>query len=304
MAYAGSAAGFSRFFFAANDALHGAVPAAVDGGPGKNNLYESAEGALRWSMSCRVTASTVPGSLFRVEGSRSYETADCRMRSPVMGRVCSGVRKGVRCMSVRTVRSPKRSRTRRARFLTASADGSRVLLTDGLVYDVDDLGEAPVDLSEGKGGFVGFVGQSEDLSTVYFVDTAVLTSEPNGRGAVAQPGGKNLYVRREGGAAVFVGDPDRRSVARVVGVGCFAVESSRAGQSRWALGGVPFESVAVDGLETTGPCHRVEVVPPRYETARVLRSIFTILVSGTLSCPSCNPTGEAPTWLVEATAEP
>ena len=47
MAYGGSAAGFSRFFFAANDALPGAVPAAVDGGPGKDNLYESADGTLR-----------------------------------------------------------------------------------------------------------------------------------------------------------------------------------------------------------------------------------------------------------------
>jgi hypothetical protein len=53
--------------------------------------------------------------------------------------------------------------------------------------------ETVTDLSEGKGGFQGIVGQSEDLSSVYFVDTAVLTEE-NEREEVPRPGQDNLYL--------------------------------------------------------------------------------------------------------------
>ena len=184
------------------------------------------------------------------------------------------------------------------RFLTASADGSRVLLTDGLVYDVDDLGEAPVDLSEGKGGFVGLVGQSEDLSTVYFVDTAVLTSESNGRSAVAQSGGENLYVRRDGGAAVFVATLTHEDGAGgLPGSSVWAASpSNRLAQAspdgRW----VAFLSSAslIAGFDTTGPCGLVLGPPLKYLTLACREVYLYDSVSGTLSCPSCSPTGEAP----------
>ena len=60
------------------------------------------------------------------------------------------------------------------RFLSASVDGSRVLLSDGELYDLGS--ETTVDLTGGQNGFQGVVGQSEDLSHVYFVDTAALTA--------------------------------------------------------------------------------------------------------------------------------
>ena len=128
----------------------------------------------------------------------------CRTRSPTMGHALSGLPESGQVYVRKDGSTTEEIPDGTGKFLTASADGSRVLLTDGLEYDVEDLGEAPVDLSEGKGGFVGIVGQSKDLSTVYFIDTAILTSEPDGQGAVAQPGGKNLYVRHEVGTATFI----------------------------------------------------------------------------------------------------
>ncbi len=60
-------------------------------------------------------------------------------------------------------------------FLTASADGTGVLLSDGQVYELNEAGSAyepTVDLTEGEGGFEGILGATEDLSRIYFVDTA------------------------------------------------------------------------------------------------------------------------------------
>ena len=85
------------------------------------------------------------------------------------------------------------------KFLSASKDGSKILLDDGCLYDV--VGESCEDLSEGEGGFLGLVGQSEDLSHVYFVDTAALTepAEENANGEHAEAGKNNLYAWAQGG---------------------------------------------------------------------------------------------------------
>jgi hypothetical protein len=65
--YAGASAGLSRIFFSANDALTEATPfapEAVDGGPGKNNLYEWHEGSLSLVNVLPGNAETHPGASF------------------------------------------------------------------------------------------------------------------------------------------------------------------------------------------------------------------------------------------------
>jgi hypothetical protein len=93
-------------------------------------------------------------------------------------------------------------------FLTASPDGSRVLLSDGHLAVLNGAGtayEASFDLTAGQGGFQGILGASEDLSRVYFVDTKVLTGA-NAEGKSPQEGGFNAYAWHEGGL-VFIGTP-------------------------------------------------------------------------------------------------
>jgi hypothetical protein len=94
-------------------------------------------------------------------------------------------------------------------FLTASADGSKVLLSDGQLYELSGAGDAyqpTSDLTEGQGGFEGILGAAEDLSRIYFVDVKALTeaSEENANGEHAEDGELNLYAW-EGGEATFIG---------------------------------------------------------------------------------------------------
>ncbi len=89
-------------------------------------------------------------------------------------------------------------------FLTASADGSKVLLDNGCLYEVD-AEACEEDLTQGQGGFKGILGSADDLSRIYFIDTAVLTGgEENANGEAAEAGENNLYAWEEG-AATFVG---------------------------------------------------------------------------------------------------
>jgi hypothetical protein len=95
----------------------------------------------------------------------------------------------------------------RACFLRASADGSRVLLSNGQIYELNEEAEAfepTTDLGQGKVGFQGILGAGEDLSHVYFIDTAVLSGEENDNEEVAGAGKFNLYAW-EGGAPSFLG---------------------------------------------------------------------------------------------------
>ena len=77
-----------------------------------------------------------------------------------------------------------------------------MLLGDGFLYDLET--NTGVDLSEGKGGFEGALGQSEDLSRLYFVDGEVLDEAPNEAGEEAEAGKNNLYAWQQGGHAHFV----------------------------------------------------------------------------------------------------
>ena len=107
----------------------------------------------------------------RIDGERTLEVpgpASCKASEPLASRAC---------------------------FLTATPDGGKALLANGVVYGLNGAGSAyeeVADLTGGEGGFQGILGASEDLSRVYFVDTKDL----GGEGAVA--GEANLYAWHEG----------------------------------------------------------------------------------------------------------
>ena len=131
-----------------------------------------------------------------------------------------------------------------------------MLLQDGCLYEI--ASEACTDLSAGEGGFEGIVGQSDDLSHVYFIDTAVLSGEEeNSEGDKAQAGKFNLYAWVEG---------TTRFVATLVagdnGGGSFDLAHDwgpppRRAPREASPGGryVAFLSQAqLSGYENTGPC--------------------------------------------------
>jgi hypothetical protein len=279
MRYAGASSDFGRIFFAANDALTGETPTApeaVDGGLKSFNLYEWSEGQLHLVNVMPGNVVTAPGAAF---------VADPRAVSADGARVFWTSGSGQ--LYIRENAELTQEIPSPGKFLTASADGSRVLLDSGLLYDVEDLAEPPVDLSAGKGGFKGIAGQSDDLSHIYFVDTKVL-SGPNAEGKAPSEGPKiNLYSWDEGtttfvaslasGAEDWLASPsDRRA------------EASPGG--RW----LAFQSTEkLTGVENVGPkCFRNS--QGIYETLPCREVFLYDSASEELTCPSCSQTGAIP----------
>jgi hypothetical protein len=191
LAYAGASADLSRVFFKANDALTEETPlapAAVDGGVDKFNLYEweRTTGELRLVNVLPGNSASEPGASFGVSSAHTVSEDGSRaFWSDGTGR-----------LYVREDTKVTREIPDSGKFLGASADGSKVLLDNGHLYDLEE--EATTDLTAGKGGFQGAVGQRDDLSRVYFVDTAVLDEAPNQEGDEAEAGKLNLYAWNEG----------------------------------------------------------------------------------------------------------
>ncbi len=298
IAYAGASADFSRHFFAANDALEGSVPPALDGGEAKKNLYEL-DGATLRLVNVLPDETTVPGAFFGSKNQAQGETHNLSHAISDDGsRVFWSSESGqvyVRKDGSSTEDIPDAS----GKFLTASDDGSKVLLTNGLLYDVEDLAAPPVDLSEGKGGFLGITGQSEDLSKVYFVDTAVLDETPNEEGAVAQTGQANLYAWGKGDAARYVatflakdspGGSDRSGTWT-------ASPSNRLAQAspdgRWLA--FRSEAALIDGFDNVGPCQiNLQTSEVKFDISACKQVYLYDSANEELICPSCNPSGEAP----------
>jgi hypothetical protein len=85
-------------------------------------------------------------------------------------------------------------------FLTATPDGSKVLLSDGCIYDVE-AESCEATLGNSASAFLGIMGASEDLSRVYFLDSEALTggAQPQSCKEVVAPGhGCNLYAYDHG----------------------------------------------------------------------------------------------------------
>ena len=286
--YAGAAPDFSRQFFAANDALTGAsafAPAAPDPGSAGRELYE-------WRSGHLALVNVLPGNAVVAAG------AEFASASPDAHAISDNGRRVYWQTSatvyVREDGQITREVTHPGTFLTASADGLRVLLSDGCLYSLQT--EACIDLSQGEGGFQGIAGQSRDLSRIYFVDTAVLPgSGENQRGAKAQGGERNLYFYRQGGGTRFVATllaSDNASGAAGV-KDWAAAPGERTAQSDPSGRFLVFGSTAqLTGYDNVGPCEEpsqgVIVDGPCTEVF-----VYDSAV-GALTCPSCNPTGEAP----------
>jgi hypothetical protein len=265
--FAGGSADFSHLFFEANDALTeetAFAPEAVDGGANKSNLYERVGGQLRLVNVLPGNTETKPGASFGASAARAFSTDGSRVFwSDEAGQVY------VRLNGESTEAIPDPGK-----FLAASADGSKVLLSSGHLYDLET--EATTDLSEGKGGFQGILGRSEDLSRLYFLDTAVLTGEEeNDRGAKALVGKENLYVRDEG--------TTRFIATRLVG------DSNNAEASPDGSFLAFLSAASLTGYDNTGPC------PAGFNPAGPCTEVFLYgSATEALTCASCNLTGELP----------
>jgi hypothetical protein len=310
--YAGASADLSRVFFEANDMLTEATPFAPEallGSVVEENLYESAEGGLRLVNVLPGNQGTAPGATFgAVVGTTQENSGHLDLSHAISsdGRrifwSSSAGQTFVRENGETTKEVPDPSK-----FLTASADGSRVLLADGKLFNVDDLGEAPVDLTDGEGGFQGIVGQSEDLGEIYFVDTAALAPGTEARtcvtsnkkperedeeeGIIPTGRGCNLYAYHDGLttfiAALLAEDNIGAAASRDQGYGGDWLPSpahrtaEASPNGRW----VAFESTApLTGFDTAGDC----------EKTACFEDFLFDSATNTLRCVSCSPSGSRP----------
>jgi hypothetical protein len=175
-------------------------------------------------------------------------------------------------------------------FLTASGDGSKVLLSNGQLYASNEAASAyepAADLTQGAGGFQGILGAGEDLSHVYFVDTAILTgSEQNANGERGEAGHLNLYAWHEG-AVRFIGSltPSDDAFGLFLDGAWKPSPSMRLAQVTADGGHLAFMSRApLTGFDNTGPC----------AGSRCFEVFEYAAASNTLTCASCASTGQAP----------
>lgn len=301
--FAGGSSDFSHLFFSANDTLTEETPfapAASDGGALEDNLYESFGGKLKLVNVLPGNTATAPGAVFgsgkqlksqagRFEGDFSHAISDDGSRvfwSDEAGQAY------VRENGEATLAIPDSGG-----FLTASADGSKVLLSDGHIYDLQD--ETVTDLTAGHGGFEGIAGQSEDLSHLYFVDTAVLTgAQASERGEIAQAGDDNLYSWDEG-KTTFVAALDPNDEPDLTPGGYPygdwdpdpQVRSAEASpDGRW----LTFMSVArLTGYDNTGLC--IGGIEGGEAKSGLCSEVFVYdSATGRLTCASCDPSGVSP----------
>ncbi len=215
---AGAVAPFSHVVFEANDALTakvaGTAPAAPPVSGGARDLYE-------WSAGQLHLVNVLPGDggavADAVIGSGRLLT-NAQNEGPVFAHAISadGSRifwsnKASGQVYLRVGGKETREIPDHAgKFLSAAADGSKVLLDDGHLYDTSSTSPTQIaDLSAGQGGFQGILGASEDLSRIYFVDTAALTpptqvNENPAGPEHAEANKDNLYVW-QGGTSAFIG---------------------------------------------------------------------------------------------------
>jgi hypothetical protein len=304
LTYAGASADLSRVFFEANDALSEETPfapEAIDGGAKKSNLYEwSKEGGLRLVNVQPGNAETTPGAAFgsgvQLASISNLVTDFSHAISTDGSRVFWSSESGqvyVREGGETTREIPDHS----GRFLTASADGSKLLLSDGHLFDLGDE-ESMTDLSKGEGGFEGIAGQSEDLSHVYFVDTAVLDEAPNQQGNIARPGRDNLYSWQEGTTtfvATLAGEAGVKNDNADQQGDWAASPSQRTAESspdgHW-LAFLSRESLT--GYDNVGAC-KFDFVQQRYVPSAPCEEAFLYdAETGDLRCVSCNPGNERP----------
>jgi hypothetical protein len=289
--YAGASPDFTRQFFAANDSLIGAgpyAPAPPDPTSSGRDLYE-------WHGGQLALLNVLPGNS-TIAAMPSFASASPDAHAIAAGGAKVFWRAGghlyVRIDGARTLEVASGD------FLTANAEGTRVLLGDGRLLALNGAGTAYqqlANLTGGAGGFLGVAGASGDLSKIYFLDTAALPgSGHNERGEEAQGGEDNLYLYEAGAGARFVA-----TLAATDGSGGESLQDWAASPAARTAEASPsgrflaFGSTRpLSGYDNVGPCGIGlvnEVVQAPCREAFLYDS-----VTGHLTCPSCNPSGEAP----------
>src|SRR5262249_7716038 len=149
--YAGASTDLGHIFFAADDALTGETPFAPEASYKfhQNNLYESVGGELRLVNVLPGNVTSALGASFGTPtpsgGAANLSHAISNDGSRAFWGDASGQ------VYVREDGETTREIPEPGKFLTASADGSKVLLTGGELYDLES--ETTTDLTKGKGGF-------------------------------------------------------------------------------------------------------------------------------------------------------
>jgi hypothetical protein len=193
-------------------------------------------------------------------------------------------------------------------FVDATPDGSSALYTTnaqvgeelpkGLFrYDaatntssrIAELSAAEVN----EGGYLGVIGNSEDLSRIYLVATADLTgSQANGEGEIAQAGLPNIYLS-EGAALTFVaalGKSEGRLVSGEHEGGLFPASIYPIYRtSRVSADGSTLAFTSAEQL-TKHPINDRNSNEPDTEVYMFRAGSG----NGTLSCVSCSPSGARP----------
>lgn len=285
--YAGATDDLSHVIFAANDALTRPTPFAPEAegkDETKSNLYEWFGDQLRL-VNVLPNGESTPGAVFGSGLKLSEELSAPEVIGVDFLHAISadGSRIFWSSESGQVYVRANGEDTREVldhegQFVTASADGSEVLLSDGCLYDV--VAESCTDLDGNQGDFRGILGQSEDLSAVYFVDGAALTaeSEENSNGEHAEESKNNLYAWKSGSltfvARLSANDNADWAIAPLKRT----AEASPDG--RWATF---LSREALTGGKNIGPCEGP--CPEAF--------IFDSS-SGELNCASCDRSGESP----------
>jgi hypothetical protein len=295
--YAGSTENLSHVLFSGNDALTRATPFAPEAkgeDATKDNLYEWTGGQLRL-VNVQPNGETIPGAAFGSGAKLSEEKTDLHFQGLDFSHALSADGSRIFWSSDKSGQVYVRINgeetlevlDHKGQFVTAAADGSKVLLSDGCLYDLE--AESCTDLNGSEEGFEGILGQSDDLNSVYFVDTSALTPEAeenaNGEHAIA---GLNNFYSWQGGSLSFVAilveeDKSDWTIAPIMRT------AQASSDGRW----VAFLSrVPLTKAQNIGPCDFVS--PGKTLSGPCPEAFIFDASSGKLTCASCDSNGEAP----------
>jgi hypothetical protein len=288
LAYAGHSQDFSAQYFEANDSLTFATPYAPEppGLTGANrDLYEWREGDISILNVLPGNTTVATGAAFASASPDTHAVSSDGQRVFWSAGSHLYMREGNR--TTREIHDP-------GAFIIASPDGLQVLLSDGCLYSLSNTN--CIDLAQGHGGFLGTVGSSEDLSRIYFVDTAALPGA-NERGQEAVSGSPNLYLYEEGGATRFIATLASSDGAVGGGAGLNDWAATPALRSAEASPNGTYlafgSTVELTGHHSVGLC-RKSGTETEFIDATCNEVFLYDSSTERLTCPSCNPTGEAP----------
>lgn len=189
------------------------------------------------------------------------------------------------------------------RFLTATPDGTKVLLSDGCLYSLA-AGACETRLTGSAAGFLGLMGASENLSRIYFVSTEALAAGAEPRACEAAenqteregnlpPGiGCNLYAY-DNGTISFVAALSETDNNFEFGHRDGAWKASRSNRTAQVTPDGRYLTF-MSAIRLTGYDSRRDDCGASHLSSVCLEVYEYDLQTGGLRCASCNPTGARP----------